>query len=233
VKAAPGNDADWLFRSVGYRAKDRALLERALTHRSAAGADNERLEFLGDAVLSFVVADILYRDFADSNEGDLTRYRAALVSGDVLSEVGKAVGIGERMRLGSGELRSGGFRRPSILGDAFEAVLGFIYLDGGIEAVRDVVERLWRERVRAIRESPPEKDPKTRLQEWLQGRSLGLPEYVEESVKGEPHARTFTVLCRVALSGIEARGSGSSRRRAEQIAAEQVLEALAREPTND
>jgi len=233
VKTHPGNDADWLFRAVGYRARDRALLERALTHRSATGADNERLEFLGDAVLSFVVADLLYREFGDSDEGDLTRYRAALVSGDVLSEVGKAVSIGERMRLGSGELRSGGFRRPSILGDAFEAVLGFIYLDGGIEAVRAVIERLWRERVQAIRLSPPAKDPKTRLQEWLQGRSLGLPEYTEESVRGEPHARTFTVLCRVGLSGIESRGTGSSRRRAEQLAAEQMLDALAKETLND
>ncbi len=233
MKVAPGNDAEWLFLAVGYRARDKALLERALTHRSSTGADNERLEFLGDAVLSFVVADLLYRDFGQSDEGDLTRYRAALVSGDVLADVGKRTGIGERVRLGSGELRSGGFRRPSILGDAFEAVLGFIYLDGGMDAVRDVIERLWSARVAAIRESPPEKDPKTRLQEWLQGRSLGLPEYLEESVRGEPHARTFTVLCRVAQSEIEARGVGSSRRRAEQLAAEQVLAALAKEIVND
>jgi ribonuclease-3 len=218
---------------LGYRAVDDALLTRALTHRSATGADNERLEFLGDAVLSFVVADILYREFGRSDEGDLTRYRAALVSGDVLSAIGREVGIGERLHLGSGELRSGGFRRPSIMGDAFEAVLGFIYLDGGIDAVRSVIERLWSARVQAIRESPPVKDPKTRLQEWLQARALGLPDYVEESVRGEPHARTFTVLCRVHPSGIEARGSGSSRRRAEQLAAEQVLAALVKETTND
>ena len=174
MKIAPGHESDWLFQAVGYRARNKALLERALTHRSAAGADNERLEFLGDAVLSFVVADLLYRDFETSDEGDLTRYRAALVSGDVLAEVGKAVGIGERLRLGSGELRSGGFRRPSILGDAFEAILGFIYLDGGLEAVRGVIERIWRDRVQAIQQSPPDKDPKTRLQEWLQGRSRQL-----------------------------------------------------------
>ena len=233
MKIAPGHESDWLFQAVGYRARNKALLERALTHRSAAGADNERLEFLGDAVLSFVVADLLYRDFETSDEGDLTRYRAALVSGDVLAEVGKAVGIGERLRLGSGELRSGGFRRPSILGDAFEDILGFIYLDGGLEAVRGVIERIWRDRVQAIQQSPPDKDPKTRLQEWLQGRSLGLPEYLEESAHGEPHARTFTVLCRVAQSGLAARGTASSRRRAEQLAAEQVLEALAKETLND
>lgn len=233
MKIAPGNDGEWLLHAVGYRARDKVLLERALTHRSAAGADNERLEFLGDAVLSFVIADFLYREFAASDEGDLTRYRAALVSGDVIADIAKAVGIGERLRLGSGELRSGGFRRPSILGDAFEAVLGFIYLDGGIDAVRTVIERLWGDRVLAIRQSPPDKDPKTRLQEWLQGRSMGLPEYVEESVRGEPHARIFTVMCQVAQSNIEARGVGSNRRRAEQLAAEQVLALLAKEIVND
>ncbi len=233
MKVAPGNDAEWLLRAVGYRAVDKSLLERALTHRSSTGVDNERLEFLGDAVLSFVMADLLYRDFSRSDEGDLTRFRAALVSGEVLAEVGKAVGIGERLRLGSGELRSGGFRRPSIMGDAFEAVLGFIYLDGGIAAAREVIERLWSARIQAIQNSPPDKDPKTRLQEWLQGRSLGLPEYIEESVRGEPHARTFTVLCRIAQSDIETHGVGSSRRRAEQLAAEQMLAALAKETVND
>lgn len=229
MKTAPGTDRDWLLRTLGYRAGDEDLLARALTHRSFGGADNERLEFLGDAVLSFVMADILYREFGRSDEGDMTRYRAALVSGEVLSEVGRSVGIGERLRLGSGELRSGGFRRPSILGDAFEAVLGFIYLDGGSDAVRTVIERLWHARIEAVRASPPVKDPKTRLQEWLQARTQDLPEYVEETVRGEPHARTFTVLCRVAPVGVEARGSGSSRRRAEQQAADRVLAVLVKE----
>ncbi len=226
MRTAPGSDADWLASAVGYHARDTALLACALTHRSAGGSDNERLEFLGDAVLSFVVAGLLYEEFANSDEGDLTRYRAALVSGDVVAAVGRDCGIGERLRLGPGELRSGGFRRPSILGDAFEAVLGFIYLDGGIEGVREVIHRLWRSRLDALRATPPEKDPKTRLQEWLQGRSLALPEYVEESVRGEPHARTFTVVCRVSDPSAQARGVGSSRRRAEQRAAEQVLAAL-------
>ncbi len=224
--AAPGADLDWLQGRLGWRARDAALIARALTHRSAGGADNERLEFLGDAVLSFVVAELLYREFGDAPEGDLSRYRAALVSGEALADVAETLDIGARLRLGPGELRSGGFRRRSILADAFEALLGAIYLDGGLEAARDVVERLWRPQLVALRASPPPKDPKTRLQEHLQARSLGLPAYSVESVTGEPHEQQFAVRCSVGALGVSAEGRGSSRRRAEQLAAERVLEAI-------
>jgi ribonuclease-3 len=228
IGTAPGGDLDWLAARLGWRARDAALVGRALTHRSAGGADNERLEFLGDAVLSFVIAEMLYREFGDAPEGDLSRYRAALVSGETLADVGEALDIGARLRLGPGELRSGGFRRRSILADAFEALLGAIYLDGGLEAARAVVGRLWAPRIATLRAAPPPKDPKTQLQEWLQARSLGLPAYSVETISGEPHEQLFAVRCTVAALGASAEGSGSSRRRAEQQAAERVLEALER-----
>ncbi|MBS0396983.1 MAG: ribonuclease III, partial [Proteobacteria bacterium] len=159
----------------GWRARDAALVGRALTHRSAGGADNERLEFLGDALLSFVIAELLYREFDAAAEGDLSRFRAALVSGEALADVAETLDVGNRLRLGPGELKSGGFRRRSILADAFEALIGAIYLDGGLEAARSAIERLWAPRVAALRLAPPPKDPKTRLQEYLQARALGLP----------------------------------------------------------
>jgi ribonuclease-3 len=226
MPAAPGADLDWLEGRLGWRARDAALIARALTHRSAGGADNERFEFLGDAVLSFVVAELLYREFGDAPEGDLSRYRAALVSGEALADVAETLDIGARLRLGPGELRSGGFRRRSILADAFEALLGAVYLDGGVEAARAMVERLWRPRLEALRAAPPPKDPKTRLQEQLQARALGLPAYSVESVSGEPHEQQFAVRCSVGTLGVSAEGRGSSRRRAEQLAAERVLEAI-------
>lgn len=224
--AAPGAELDWLAGRLGWPARDPALVARALTHRSAGGADNERLEFLGDAVLSFVVAELLYREFGDAPEGDLSRYRAALVSGEALADVAEAVELGAHLRLGPGELRSGGFRRRSILADAFEALLGAVYLDGGLDAARGVVERLWRPRVAALRATPPPKDPKTRLQEYLQGRSLGLPHYSVETVSGEPHEQLFAVRCIVGPLGLSAEGRGTSRRRAEQQAAERILAGL-------
>jgi len=226
IAAAPGADLDWLAERLGWRARDAALVGRALTHRSAGGADNERLEFLGDAVLSFLIAELLYREFGDAPEGDLSRCRAALVSGETLADVAEALEIGARLRLGPGELRSGGFRRRSILADAFEALLGAVYLDGGLEAARAVVERLWRPRLAALRAAPPPKDPKTRLQEYLQARGLGLPAYSVESIGGEPHEQLFVVRCSVAALGASAEGRGSSRRRAEQLAAERVLDGL-------
>jgi ribonuclease III len=226
ISQAPGADLDWLAGRLGWRARDATLITRALTHRSAGGADNERLEFLGDAVLSFVVAELLYREFGDAPEGDLSRYRAALVSGETLADVAEALEVGARLKLGPGELRSGGFRRRSILADAFEALLGAIYLDGGLEAARGVVERLWRPRVVALRETPPPKDPKTRLQEYLQAQSLGLPAYSVESIGGEPHEQLFAVRCSVGALGVHAEGRGTSRRRAEQQAAERLLDGL-------
>ena len=225
---APGSaaDLDWLERRLGYRASDASLVGRALTHRSAAGADNERLEFLGDAVLSFVVADLLYAAFTSADEGELSRCRAALVREETLADVAESLGVGDRLRLGPGELRSGGFRRRSILADAFEALLGAIYLEGGVAAATDVVERFWRPRIEALRVAPPLKDPKTRLQEWLQARGQPLPVYTVETIGGEAHAQVFTVSCVVTGTAVTTDGRGASRRRAEQIAAERALARL-------
>jgi ribonuclease-3 len=225
---APGSaaDLDWLDRRIGYKASDAGLVGRALTHRSAAGADNERLEFLGDAVLSFVVADLLYTEFASADEGELSRFRAALVREETLADMAEALGVGDRLRLGPGELRSGGFRRRSILADAFEALLGAIYLEGGVAAATAVVERFWRPRIEALRDAPPLKDPKTRLQEWLQARGRPLPAYAVEAIGGDAHAQVFTVSCAVPGTTAITEGRGASRRRAEQIAAELALQRL-------
>ena len=223
---ASAAELDWLKRRVGYAARDATLIGRALTHRSAAGADNERLEFLGDAVVSFVVADLLYAEFGAADEGELSRCRAELVREETLADVAEALAVGDHLRLGPGELRSGGFRRRSILADAFEALLGAIYLEGGVVAAREVVERFWRPRVEALREAPPLKDPKTRLQEWLQARGRALPTYAVESIGGEAHAQVFTVSCVVPGGAVTTDGCGASRRRAEQIAAERALAQL-------
>ncbi len=223
-------DLDWLERRVGFRSLDPALVGRALTHRSAAGADNERLEFLGDAVLSLLIAELLYAEYRESDEGELSRLRAALVCEDALADVAEGLAVGDHLRLGPGELRSGGFRRRSILADAFEALLGAIFLEGGVAAVRAVVERWWRPRLEALRVEPPLKDPKTRLQEWLQARSRALPVYSVQSIGGEAHAQTFLVSCLVPDVGVATDGLGSSRRRAEQLAAARALERLEQEP---
>jgi ribonuclease-3 len=220
------DDHAWLERVLGVGVRDLRLLDRALTHRSAAGDDNERLEFLGDAVLSFVVAERLYRAYGEASEGDLSRYRAALVSGETLADIGEAIGIGDHLRLGAGELRSGGFRRRSILADTFEALLGAVYLDQGLDAAAEVVERLWGERIAALKTSPPPKDAKTRLQEWLQGRGLGLPTYTVERITGEAHNQHFYVQLAIKELGVSTAGEGSSRRRAEQEAAELAIRNL-------
>ncbi len=220
------DDLEWLASRFGWRCRDRGLIEAALTHRSAGGADNERLEFLGDAVLSFAVAELLYREFPLAGEGELSRRRASLVSGETLADIAESLGVGERLRLGPGELRSGGFRRRSILADALEALIGAVHLDGGTAAASAVVERLLRPRLTAFGDAPATKDPKTRLQEWLQARSLPLPRYTVATITGEPHEQTFAVLCEIDSASIAAEGIGSSRRRAEQVAAEHALEAL-------
>ena len=216
--------SDWAAERLGFRWRDPALLDVALRHRSAGGTHNERLEFLGDALLTFVVAELLFSEFAAATEGDLSRYRASLVSGEALADLAEGLGIGEQLLLGSGELKSGGFRRRSILADALEALLGAIYVDGGFEPARAVVERLLRPRLAALPAAPALKDPKTRLQEWLQGRNLPLARYGVESVSGEPHEQQFRVACEIPELGVLTHGEGSSRRRAEQAAAERALE---------
>jgi ribonuclease-3 len=220
--------AEWAARQLGYRFTDPALLEAALTHRSAGRTNYERLEFLGDSVLNFVVALLAFRAFPEAPEGDLSRFRAALVSAQRLAEVAGSLELGEQLRLGSGELKSGGFRRDSILADALEAVIGAIYLDGGLDAVSDAVTRLLGSRLAELPSAETLKDPKTRLQEQLQARGLGLPKYVLEEVGGEPHEQWFVASCEAPDLGLRFVGRGSSRRRAEQEAAQKLLEAIER-----
>jgi ribonuclease-3 len=215
-----------LESKLGHRFSSPELARQALTHRSFGAPHNERLEFLGDSLLNCAVATLLYERFPRLPEGDLSRLRAALVNQSSLSEVATALGLGDRLRLGEGELKSGGFRRPSILADALEAVLGAVYLDAGFEAVRGVVGRVLAERLEQKDGLPVEKDPKTALQEHLQGRKLALPRYAVQRTEGEAHDQTFTVECRVDDLGLVAAGKGASRRAAEQAAAEGVLAQL-------
>lgn len=218
--------AEWLQHNLGYECRDPALFEAALTHRSAAGAHNERLEFLGDAVLNCVVAMLVYREFSSADEGDLSRLRASLVSGASLAAVATELDLGAWVRLGSGELKSGGFRRKSILADALEAVFGAICLDAGFDRAAEVIERLFVPRMQRLPTAAELKDPKTRLQEALQSRGLSLPEYTVQAITGAPHAQRFKVRCTVTGMGIETSGEGGSRRAAEQGAAQAALERL-------
>jgi len=227
-KPARGGDAfdglAELERRLGHTFANPGLARQALTHRSYGTPNNERLEFLGDSLLGCAVATLLYERFPNLPEGDLTRLRAALVNNHTsLPSVGRSLGLGDHLRLGEGELKSGTFSRPSILAAAFEALLGAVYLDGGFEPMRATVERLLGERLEATSELPLAKDPKTALQEVLQGRGLALPRYSVQRTDGEAHEQTFTVECRVDELGIAATGQGASRRAAEQAAAELVL----------
>lgn len=218
---------EWSEARLGYRFGDPALLDAALTHRSAGKQNYERLEFLGDAVLNFAVAGLVFRSFPEADEGDLSRYRSALVSGRSLAEAAGVLDLGGQLRLGSGELKTGGFRRGSILSDSLEAVFGAIYLDGGLEAASGVIERVFAGRLADLPVASELKDPKTRLQELLQGRGGRLPAYAVEDVSGEPHDHWFVASCEVPDTGVRETGEGSSRRRAEQVAAQRVLDALA------
>jgi ribonuclease-3 len=220
----------WLKQTLGYEPTELAWFEMALTHRSADGANNERLEFLGDAVLSLVIAQYLFERFPKADEGTLSRLRASVVSGESLAQQAGAAQLGELLALGPGELKSGGFRRESILADALEALCGALYLDGGLDAARSAMLR-WLESGLPDEELLGEiKDPKTRLQELLQARGLPLPRYSIESVEGELHAQLFRVRCEVEPLAACAQGEGSSRRRAEQAAAARVLELIRPEP---
>lgn len=216
----------WLRDALGYECRDIGLLEAALTHRSAGGSHNERLEFLGDAVLNCVVAALIFREFGAADEGALSRFRASLVSGESLAVIAAELGLGERLHLGSGELKSGGFRRKSILADALEAVIGAIYLDGGFDAASQVIERLFVPRFAALPSAMELKDPKTRLQEALQARGLPIPTYMVESISGQAHHQTFRVSCSSQALNLYSLGEGQSRRSAEQAAAKQLLELI-------
>ena len=218
--------AAWVRARLGIEPGDERLFAAALTHRSASGANNERLEFLGDAVLNLLVAEILYRRFPEASEGDLSRLRARVVSTDPLAEIAASLGLGDALRLGSGELKTGGFRRASILADAFEALCGACYLDGGLEATRTALEPLVIPRIDALPDPSDLKDAKTRLQEHLQSRGLGLPRYAVARIEGEPHAHVFHVTCQIPKLELSSQGSGSSRRKAEQVAAQTMLEQI-------
>jgi len=224
---APGRDLSGLQRRLGHAFANEAFLRRALTHRSYAADNNERLEFLGDGLLNAVVAMLLFERFPNLPEGDLSRLRAGLVNQASLNEVALSLGLGDEILLGEGELKSGGFRRPSILADAFEAILGAVFLDAGFDAVRRVVSGQLAGRLDLAETSPPAKDPKTALQELLQGRRLPLPRYTVLQVGGEAHCQNFRVACRVDELGAHAEGEGPSRRAAEQQAAGAVLALVA------
>ena len=222
----PPKDLAELERRLGHTFATPDFAAQALTHRSFGTPHNERLEFLGDAILNCAVATLLYERFPQLPEGDLSRLRAALVNQSSLSEVALGLGLGDRLRLGEGELKSGGFRRPSILADSLEALLGAVYLDAGFDATRKTVEFLLAERLQRAQDAPVDKDPKTELQEHLQGRRLQLPRYAVTRTQGEAHDQTFIVECVVDDLALTATGQGASRRAAEQSAAQGLLAQL-------
>jgi ribonuclease-3 len=216
----------WVERSFGYVFANPALCQSAVTHRSAGAEHNERLEFLGDSILNCSVARLLYDAHRQADEGALSRLRATLVSGETLAQIAGELGLGEHLHLGSGELKTGGFRRASILADALEAILGAIFLDSGFDAAAAAVARIMGPRMADLPAADTLKDPKTRLQEALQAQGLALPVYTLTAVAGDPHAQSFTVSCEVPVFGLAAVGEGASRRRAEQLAAAKLLELL-------
>ena len=217
-----------LQRRLGHRFASATLLQRALTHRSWGTDHNERLEFLGDAVLSVAVSELLFERFSGSDEGDLTRVRAHLVREDSLHRAGLSLGLPELLRLSEGEARGGGAQRASILADAVEALIGAVFLDGGYERARALVQSLFGEVIQATEVEHWSKDPKTELQEWLQARRLAVPAYRISATHGQAHAQTFEVECAVAGLGLSEQGHGRSRRAAEQEAARRMLESLKR-----
>ena len=216
----------WLAEHFGCRLTDEGLLEQALSHRSVGTRNNERLEFLGDAVLSYVISDALYQQFPDADEGQLSRLRVSLVKGATLAALAREVDLGSHLKLGTGERSGGGRQRSSILADSFEAVLGAISLDLGIDAARAAILKVFDARLGALDLSQAQKDPKTRLQEWLQGRGRPLPEYALLRAEGEEHRRTFHVRCTLPDEEFTSEGQGSSRRTAEQRAASELLARL-------
>lgn len=215
-----------LASALGHEFSRPELLSQALTHRSFGSPHNERLEFLGDSVLNCVVATLLYGRFGGLAEGDLSRQRANLVRQEALAGIAQSLDLGSYLRLGEGELKSGGYRRPSILADGLEAVLGAIYLDAGFDAAHAAIARLYLPLLERLDPTDSGKDAKTALQEVLQGRKLALPKYALVTTRGEAHAQEFEVECGVAALGIQTRGRGASRRIAEQVAARAALDQM-------
>jgi len=212
-----------LRERLGHAFHQPDLLARALTHRSHGATHNERLEFVGDAVLNCVVAAALFERFPTIPEGELSRVRASLVNRDTLARLARGLGLGVEISLGEGEVRSGGGERPSILADALEAIIGAVFVDAGFEAARATIERVYAGEFVGLDPAALGKDAKTRLQEWLQARRMAVPEYAVTGTSGEAHAQTFTIECRVSALAIVTTGTGTNRRAAEQDAAAQAF----------
>lgn len=217
----------WLKNALDYEFNDVRLLELSLTHRSVAGDNNERLEFLGDAILDFVTSEVVFRAHPLAPEGDLSRLRSSLVKDTTLAEIAADLGLGEHLILGSGERKTGGHRRDSILADALEAIFGAVYLDAGFDAATKVIERAFGARLQNFPPADELRDAKTRLQEWLQARQMGLPSYELVEVTGQAHRQQFSVSCSVSGVELTTNGSGTTRRNAEQEAATIMLAHLA------
>jgi ribonuclease-3 len=215
-----------LCQTLGLSFQQPQFFVRALTHRSVGSNNNERLEFLGDSILGFVIAHALYDAFPDADEGRLSRLRASLVNETALAEIARKYQVGDFLYLGSGELKSGGFRRDSILSDALEAIIGALYKDQGITACEALIKRLFADNIQALSLKAWEKDPKTQLQELMQAKRLELPEYELIETTGLPHEQVFTVKCSVSLISEFCLGTGVSRKKAEQSAAELMLTKL-------
>ncbi|HCU85383.1 MULTISPECIES: ribonuclease III [unclassified Methylophilus] len=211
---------------ISYSFTQPALLQQALTHRSFSATNNERLEFLGDSVLNFIIAHQLFNLFPNLPEGDLSRLRAKLVREASLAEIAADLHLGDALKLGEGELKSAGWRRPSILADALEAIVGAVYLDGGFEAAQQVVALLYRDKLQTIDPKAIDKDAKSQLQEYLQSKKMDLPEYQVVSIEGEAHAQSFTVQCFIKKLKLTTTGVGTSRRVAEQQAAKLAMDEI-------
>jgi len=215
-----------LSKRLPYKFVDQSLLSQALTHRSYSAKNNERLEYLGDGALNFIIANQLYQRFFALDEGDLSRLRAQLVKEATISEIAFSLDLGDALKLGEGELKSAGWRRPSILADALEAIIGAVYLDGGFLAAEALVLHLYAEKLSTIDPKVIDKDPKSLLQELLQGKKVAVPEYAVVHTGGEAHAQVFIVECFIQKMDIRTIGEGASRRIAEQQAAQFALQAL-------
>lgn len=220
-------DYQKLCRAIDYEFKDIKLLTEALTHRSVGSINNERLEFLGDSILNFVVAEQLFDQLPGSREGDLSRLRASVVKKESLVEIAKTLKLGDYLSLGSGELKSGGFRRESILADAVEAIIGAVLRDADFNTAKALIIRLCETKIKQTIEEGPEKDAKTRLQEYLQSRRYRLPDYQVTDISGKAHQQTFSVTCVIKEMKITTEGEGRSRRVAEQQAAQKALDSIA------
>jgi len=216
----------WLYNTLQYRFENAGLLRQALTHRSASGSNNERLEFLGDAVLDFVISEAVFDARPDATEGDLSKLRSSLVKDTTLAAIAQEIGLGEHLYLGSGERKTGGHRRESILADALEAIFGAAFLDTGFESAKKIIETVFESRLSELPDVGDLRDPKTRLQEWLQARKMDLPDYDLVSVTGKAHQQKFEVSCKVSGTSGVTHGKSTTRRKAEQKAAAQMLTLL-------